>query len=222
MPRPDNPDSTSLKATSEEGTSGSAPVLDYPRYQGSLGQELQKDVQYVLEGITHFRHSLRSNFRWLFNQRRPSVNFGPPETAVVYPLEDFSPVLVERVSDMAQQTQAGEAAVSSPRGLLVPNVPAAPTAPAIVDVHSPQNPTSPPQTPNLSESEEMTWINESEPSNVRIRTRQGSTSTLHMDVEFMQQRGGPALTSSFAASSRPPPSDTRLPSSLSKFIRRFF
>ncbi|MCJ1323820.1 hypothetical protein MMC10_000481 [Thelotrema lepadinum] len=190
IPRPDNPDQDSFKLGIDDGSTGAAPVLDYPKFQGSFHQEIQKDVQYVLDGLTSIRYRMRSHFRWLFDRRRPSVSFPPVR------LQDVPP------STYAQDHRGPPSSELLPsQGTYDrPNLP--PSLPPIVPAESSTvTSTSPLLTPTSSEDPD---ISSSEPSNVRIRTRTGSTSTLHMDVEFSPpNRGGPVLTSSFAASPRP-------------------
>jgi hypothetical protein len=190
MPRPDNPDNASFKLGPTDASGGSAPVLDYPKFQGSLRQELQKDMMSIVEGLTTLRQKFKNNLRGLFFRRRPTVDF--PDIA----FEDQTSQTALAPSDhMTNNPSSGvdeEDRAFDPRE----------GPPLIVTVgSSTATPNSPLLTPTSSEEPDLGI---GEQSNVRVRTRTGSTSTLHMDVEFnAPERGGPIVTSSFAASPRP-------------------
>ena len=191
LPRPDNPDVPSFYSTYDEEVSITAPVLEYPRFQGSLRQEVEKDMHHITGLYLTIRSAVRNFVRNTFGQRRSGVEFPDPiET-------EFKPHVSYR---QAQQDHSTSSLLGHPSSE-TPQSTADHIAPSGTELSSTITSASPPATPTSSEDPGSPV---SEPSNVRIRTRTGSTSTLHMDVEFESpERGAPVLTSSFAASPRP-------------------
>ena len=192
LPRPDNPDRASFRFEIDNEASGTAPVLDYPRLQGSLWEELQKDIENFVGKLRLLHQKVANGLGCLPIGRQSSVTFPKSEctAAEISTANDAESLqLRERESADSQPVRSSESVQVASTGMTAP--------PGSSTVSS----TSPLLTPTSSEDPEESL---GEPSNVRIRTRTGSTSTLHMDVEFnAAERGGPVVTSSFAASPRP-------------------
>lgn len=185
MLRPDNPDPVSYRMIQADSMDGSSVVLDFSRLQTTIGAEIRKDINAFTQGASELKALLRNAARKLFFARRPSVGFPDlieqnatrKSDSIYRPMipEDFENSVNESITDSE----------------LIP----------ISTDHPPTVPASPPLlSPTSSQRDD-----ESEggiTSNVRIRTRTGSTSTLHMDVEFdtSARAGGAVHTSSFAAS----------------------
>ena len=188
LPRPDNPDSASLKLGDDEA-SMSAPVLEYPRFQGSIREEFIKDVEKITNSVAYVGKTIRAVFGLVFGLKanqstsRPSENHTEPRVHPVRFASDPTLATVAEPSPRNRTSQTNENVTEQ-------------------DAQSSSTATpSPPATPTSSQEPDSPAL---EPSNVQIRTRTGSTSTLHMDVEVNAPvQGGPVFTSSFAASPRP-------------------
>lgn len=186
LPRPENPDSLSLKLGTEDGVNMNAPVLELPRLQGSLAEELAKDISLVVRTFHSARFTLGRFWTGAFRQRKATVEFPDPiEDAGQPPTQNVDSVLRRRSTititepgppespDVSTSLDSDTSFAETPSNILTPTSSNGPFSPTTLS------------------------------SNVQIRTRSGSTSTLHMDVEVNAPlRGGPVFTSTFASSPR--------------------
>ena len=190
VPRPDNPDSLSFKLKAEDGTMTSAsPVTEYPTFQGSVRGEMQKNLSKVIESFYIARAKIRQFVRSLFRHKRPAVEF-PDRVEEI----QLSPRQSSSIDDENQPSRVDPDPPATRVGAPVP-LPYAMNNAEIVP-----RPDSPMTDSTASEEAGSPII---QPSNVQIRTRSGSTSTLHMDVEINAPvEGAVPLTSSFSSSPR--------------------
>ena len=177
MPRPDNPDEASFEIMQEEEfVATQERVLNRLRRQISLRAEIRKDIASLKRTLMGIDLQFRNIWRKYVLGKRPSVGF--PDVS-----SETSP---EPIPEAQESTRR----VHTPANLVL-------TGSTAVRSNSPL------LTPISSEGESD--FNETNPSSVRIRARAGSTSTLHMDVEFTttDRVGGLVHTSSFASSPHP-------------------
>ena len=193
IPRPDNPDAVSLRPKSSDGVKTSAsPVQEYPTMQGSLRDELRKDWSKIVESFYVTRAVARQFVRSTLGHKRPAVEF-PDEIEEI----ELSPRQSSRGLDI--DAYAGDRAQSPDLGRFVGRQPTPSLRQAIGAVPQGQSMSSVSSVSSFDEPGSPTI----QGSNVQIRTRTGSTSTLHMDVEINAPvAGGVPLTSSFSSSPR--------------------
>ena len=186
--RPDSPDSLSFKLKTEDGTTTSAsPVSEFPTLQGSVREEIGKDISNAIESFYVARAKLRQIVRGLFRHKRPAVEF---------------PDRVEEIQLSPRQSSSTDDAYQLSRLNIVPPASRSGARVSLPYVTHDADTVPPPESPmtdsTASEEAESLAI---QPSNVQIRTRSGSTSTLHMDVEINAPvEGAIPLTSSFSSS----------------------
>ena len=183
MPRPDYPDEASYRITRDEFFEGQERVLNRLRHQTSLQAEIRKDIASLKRTLVDINLQFRNVWRKYVLGKRPSVGF-PEDVDNEASLDVY--IIPEPVS--GAQGSTGPVQMPTPLALAGSTT---------------ITPNSPLLTPTSSEEESD--FNEANTSNVRIRARSGSTSTLHMDVEFTttDQIGGLVHTSSFASSPHP-------------------
>ena len=191
IPRPDNPDAVSRIMKSVEGHEAENAVLDdYPLLQGSLQEEVHKDWSRLVETFYVTRAVVRHHWRNFFRRKRPAVEF-PDEVEEI--------LLSPRPSNLSPET--GSMGNALRNGGTDDGGSDQPLPPLQTrgETATPHRPTSPGSS-TASEDPDSPLV---QPPNVQVRTRTGSTSTLHMDVEINAPAAGAApLTSSFSSSPR--------------------
>ena len=191
IPRPDNPDNVSVKIHTEDGiTTSTSPVDEYPRLQGSLGNEIRKDLAKCLESLYVARAVARQFVRTLFRGKRPTVEF--PERIVETEHDARGLDVPNRIEGTSSLSPSPREAFDRTANVAGP--------PSQVNGQHGSAPPPPTSVTSSAVSDEGSPI--IQPSNVQIRTRTGSTSTLHMEVEINTQVRGAPFTSNFSASSR--------------------
>ena len=203
LPRPDNPDSASMRLGDDPDTAMTAPVLEYPKLQGSVHQEFNKDLQHIRASIKRVESFVLSSYRQL------SYILGVP-TVSSSTMESHADTRAHPVRFAQDPLSPTTTPLESPEQnpAINPGI-----HPAQTQLSSSTSTPSPPRSPTSSQDPDSPAL---EPSNVQIRTRTGSTSTLHMDVEVNAPlNGGPVFTSSFAASPRPAILESNAPPTVS-------
>lgn len=209
IPKPENPDSCSIKGAMEDKLDGETipglgSMKDYNEFENrepsTLLGEIKKDLRAVL-------HRLRAvtglwTVRPEDEEDRPIAELGSPAVLIEY--IEINPQASQESEAQARQTTSPSIHLPEPRppfstiDLNDNGLPAALSDPAAPD--QPASPSS-----SLASAEAMIPEPGIGSTTVQVTTHAGSTDTLHMNVEIAGRVPGsaPIYTSSFSASPRP-------------------
>ena len=199
LPRPDNPDPISYKTDVVDGEYVDIPVLTLRTMRPSLEEELARDYHLA----KYATHALGGKLMTALRDIKSKISdvFQPGSSSDDWSIVDAStlrrwPIAVNRGNswDNPPANEVQQDRSTTPPGDPPPAMEEGNDTPQTIRHYS----------FSISRrSSTSTSSSDFEPSNIQVRARPGSSSTLHMDLEVtgaIPNTEGPVYTSSFAAS----------------------
>ena len=181
----------SLKLGKDADLTVEPSVLEFPKFQGSLSEEIHKDYRQLTSRLRRLRSRLGKLLASTFSHRSMDHELSMDTSGVVQFVEADLPEALEDSIQSSEQMNPVESSGSRVTA----------QATSSHDQENSATPLSPILTPTTSRDPGSPAM---DGTNVRVRARTGSTSTLHMDVVIAQPTDsqGAVIESSFTASAR--------------------